>query len=100
MTDITTQIRRRFDHAAAKKVLKEKYAAKMLFAYAGGMWRAGPELQMTILSAGESDTIVLEDLYNTPVRINSEELLKLSQECWQEQMTAWEIEWAELQKQR
>ena len=28
----------RFDHQAAKRVLKEKYQAKMIFAYAGGMW--------------------------------------------------------------
>ena len=42
--------RARFAHESAKRVLKEKYQAKMIFAYAGGMWRAGPEL-LTILNA-------------------------------------------------
>jgi hypothetical protein len=100
MTDIITQIRSRFDHAAAKKILKEKYHARMLFAHAGGMWRAGPELQSTIFSCGQSDTVVLEDLYQNPVKINTTELMKLSQERWQEQMNAWEVEWTKLQKQR
>ena len=100
MTDITAQIRRRFDHAAAKKVLKEKYAAKMLFAYAGGMWRAGPELNTMIFTCGRMVKIVLPDLYENPIRVDSAELMKLSQERWNEQMNAWEIEWAELQKQR
>ena len=36
--------RARFDHVAARRVLKEKYEARMIFAHAGCMWRAGPEL--------------------------------------------------------
>ena len=42
--NLIAHARARFDHAAARRVLKEKYEAKMLFAHAGGMWRAGPEL--------------------------------------------------------
>ena len=40
--------RARFDHAAARRILREKYQAKLTFAYAGGMWSAGPEL-LTLL---------------------------------------------------
>jgi hypothetical protein len=36
--------RARFDHAAARRVLKEKYEARLIFAYNGGMFRAAPEL--------------------------------------------------------
>ena len=39
---LVAHARARFDHAAARRVLKEKYEAKMVFAYGGGMWRAGP----------------------------------------------------------
>ena len=39
--NIVAHARARFDHEAAKRVLKEKYQAKMLFAYRGGMFRAG-----------------------------------------------------------
>ena len=34
--------RARFDHTAARRILQEKYQAKLTFAYAGGMWSAGP----------------------------------------------------------
>jgi hypothetical protein len=35
---LISHARGRFDHAVAKRVLKEKYQAKMIFAHAGGMW--------------------------------------------------------------
>lgn len=91
--------RARFEHAAARRLLKEKYQAKMLFAHAGGMWRAGPELQTTLLTCPE-DTAVLLDLYENPVRINVKELLVQSQQRWQEQMTAWLVEHEEIGRKR
>ena len=98
--DLIKQARSRFDHAAARRVLKEKYQAKMLFVYAGGMWRAGPELNTMIFTCGRMGEIVLPDLYETPVRVDSTELMKLSQERWNEQMNAWLIEHEELSQQR
>ena len=50
--------RARFDHVAARRVLKEKYEARMLFAHSGGMWRAGPELQCTLLSCAQDKDVV------------------------------------------
>ena len=91
--------RSRFDHAAARRVLKEKYEAKMIFAHAGGMWRAGPELQNTLLACPDTQAVIL-DLYETPVKINSQELRSLSQQRWQEQMNAWLVEHEELNRQR
>lgn len=92
--------RARFDHAAAKRLLKEKYQAKMMFAHAGGMWRAGPELNNMIFTCGRMGEIVLIDLYENPVKVDSKELLALSQERWNEQMNAWLIEYEELNKKR
>ena len=92
--------RARFDHAQAKQVLKEKYQAKMLFAYAGGMWRAGPELHSTIFTCGRMGQVVLLDLYENPVMVDTTELMTMSQQRWQEQMTAWHIEYEELNKKR
>lgn len=91
--------RSRLEHAAARRLVKERYQAKMLFAHAGGMWRAGPELQATLLTCPETEAVIL-DLYETPVRINTRELLALSQQRWQEQMTAWQIEYDQLSQQR
>lgn len=92
--------RARFDHAQAKQVLKEKYQAKMTFAHAGGMWQAGPEL-MSLLNCCTMDReIVLLDLYNSPVKINTKELWNLTAQRWQEQMNAWHVEYEELNKKR
>ena len=91
--------RARFDHAAARRVIKEKYEARMLFAHAGGMWRAGPELQTTLLTCPDSEAVIL-DLYENPIRINIQELLALSQQRWQEQMNAWLVEHQKLNQQR
>ena len=91
--------RARFDHAAAKRILKEKYEAKMLFAYGGGMWRAGPELQTTLLTCPGADAVLL-DLYQNPVRVDTKELYAQSQQRWQEQMNAWLVEHEANNKQR
>ncbi len=92
--------RARFDHAAAKRILREKYQARMLFAYAGGMWRAGPELLALLQSVPIQDDIVLLDLYENPVKISPLELQHLALDRWQEQMNAWLVEHEENNKKR
>jgi hypothetical protein len=95
------QVRARFDHNQARRVLKEKYEAKMVFAHAGGMWRAGPELMSTLHLCDERlPSIVLLDLYETPVKVVPRELFDKASEIWQEQMNAWLVEFEELNKQR
>jgi hypothetical protein len=92
--------RARFEHATARRVLKEKYQARMIFAHAGGMWRAGPELNNMIFTCGRMGEIVLPDLYDNPVKVDSKELMALSQERWNEQMNAWLVEHEELNRRR
>jgi hypothetical protein len=91
--------RARFDHAAARRVLKEKYQARMLFAYNGGMFQAGPELQITLLTCPGTEAVIL-DLYENPVKVQTRELLAQSQQRWQEQMNAWLVEHEEISKKR
>jgi hypothetical protein len=91
--------RARFDHVAAKRVLKEKYEARMIFAHAGGMWRAGPELINILATVPPGDAVLL-DLYENPVQVRPEELRGLAMLRWQEQMNAWLVEHDELSKQR
>jgi len=92
--------RARFEHATARRTLKEKYQGKLTFAYRGGMWRAGPELNATIFTCGRMGEVVLLDLYETPVKIDTKELMSLSQERFNEQMNAWFVEYEELNKNR
>ena len=98
--ELLAHSRARFDHVAAKRVLKEKYQAKMVFAYRGGMWQAGPDLNNMIFTCGRIGEIVLPDLYENPVQVDSKELMALSQERWNEQMNAWLVEYEEISKNR
>ena len=91
--------RARFDHVAAQRLLKEKYQAKLVFAHAGGMWCAGPELINILATVPPGDAVLL-DLYETPVLVRPEELRGQAMQRWQEQMNAWLIEYEELNKQR
>jgi len=97
--ELISHSRARFDHHQARTVLKEKYQAKMTFAYGGGMWCAGPELQNTLLTCPGTEAVLL-DLYETPVKIDTRELMTLSQQRWQEQMNAWIVEYEELNRNR
>lgn len=99
MTDINLRIRKRFDHAAAKKNLQEKYQGKMLFAHAGGMWQAGPEL-LTILHICNDPDVVLLDVYGNPVKVNKAQLFELASARWQEQMNAWLVDHTNISAQR
>lgn len=96
--ELISHSRGRFDHAVAKRTLREKYQAKFTFAHAGGMWQAGPELLNLLKSC--SGTVVVMDLYENPVKIQAEELYELALQRWQEQMNAWLVEYTELMKTR
>jgi len=96
---IVAHARARFDHATARRLLKEKYQAKMIFAYAGGMWQAGPEL-LSVLSVCPDESAVLLDLYENPVQVDVRELELAAQQRWQEQMNGWLAEHNELSKKR
>jgi len=91
--------RARFDHATAKRVMREKYQARMIFAYNGGMFCAGPALQAMLLTCPNT-TAVIEDLYQNPVQVDTKQLFALSQQRWQEQMTAWLVEYEQAQNKR
>ena len=97
--NLVAHARARFDHAATKRTLKEKYLGKLTFAYAGGMWTAGPDLLAT-LSACASPTSVLLDVYETPIKVSTLEFRDLVRTHWQEQMNAWLVEYEELSKNR
>ena len=97
--NLIAHARARFDHEAAKRVLREKYQAKLLFAYKGGMWRAGPELQTTLLTCPGPEAVLL-DLYENPIQVDTKELYAMSQQRWQEQMNAWLVEHEQNQKKR
>jgi len=91
--------RARFDHAAAKRTLKEKYQGKLVFGWNGGMFKATPEM-ITFLSLYNDVRIVVLDLYETPIEVNAKELCNIMQAKLHKQMNAWLVEYQELNKNR
>lgn len=91
--------RARFDHLQSKRLLKEKYQGKLVFAHQGGMFRASPEM-IVFLNLYDDQTIVLQDLYETPVQVNAKELKDAMKQRWQEQMNAWFVEYTDLNQNR
>jgi len=96
---LAERIRARFDHNQAKRVLREKYTAKMQFAHAGGMWHAGPDLLNTLHVCPDEEA-VLEDIHGNPVKINVPDLIFLTEQRWHEQMNAWHAEYEIIKRQR
>lgn len=97
--ELVKQSRARFDHEAARRNLREKYHARLIFAHSGGMFRAGPEL-LALLNMYPNQQIVIEDLYQTPISINTQELYAIATARWQEQMNAWLVEHDHLAQHR
>jgi hypothetical protein len=98
--ELVAYSRARFEHAAARRTLREKYQAKFIFAHAGGMWLAGPELLSTLNCCVMDKEVVLLDMYENPVKINTKELWNLAAERWQECMNAWLVEYQQLNQTR
>jgi hypothetical protein len=96
---IIAHARAKFDHAAARRLLREKYQAKLVFGHAGGMFRATPEM-ITFLGLYDDQRIVVQDLYENPIEVSARELGDLMRQRWQEQMTAWYLEHEQLNQQR
>ena len=97
---LVAHARAKFDHAAARRTLKEKYEARMLFAYKDGMFRAGPELLTLLQALPAEDNVVIVDLYENPIKINRTELRALAFGRWQEQMNAWHVEYENFNQKR
>jgi hypothetical protein len=91
--------RARFDHVTARRILKEKYQARLLFAHNGGMFRVTPEL-LAFVAYWPIDELYLEDLYGNPVEVDRSVFQIQAQQHFHQQMNAWHTEFAELNKKR
>ena len=98
--NLVAHSRVRFDHSVAKRTLKEKYENRLIFAYAGGMFRADHELINTVKSVPNISEMVIQDMYGNPVKINTYELSNIAIDLWQSTMQQWLVEYQELNKKR
>lgn len=97
--DIFQYSQARFDHAAARRVLREKYEAKLTFAHSGGLFKITPEL-LAFVKTWPVDEIYLTDLYQNPIKIDRQVFLVQAQQHYQEQMNAWHNEFESLSAER
>jgi hypothetical protein len=91
--------RARFDHAAAKRTLKEKYQAQLIFGWNGGMFETTPEMITFFALCGDKLVVVL-DMYGNPIEVNAATLLSLMRVKWEACMKNWHTEYEELNKKR
>lgn len=88
----------RFSHESAKQYLTEKYKNQLTIVNQGGMWKVSLELIGFLKNAPE--TVVLLDIYDNPLRINSKELLSNAENIFYTVMNNWHDEWSMLSKNR
>ena len=96
---LISHARARFDHVAAQRILKEKYAARLLFAHNGGMFRVTPEL-LAFVKTWPVDDLYLQDVYENPVKVDQQTFLITAQQHYQVQMNAWHNEYEQLRNKR
>ena len=96
---ILAESKARFDHNAAKAYLKEKYDGKFLVADQGGLWRAEPNI-ISFLSSGKSKTVILQDTFDNPVKVDRKTLATKLQETYDDVMQQWYDEWQVLESKR
>jgi hypothetical protein len=89
----------RFNHNSAKAYLAEKYKSKLIVAEQGGLWKANHDT-IAFLNSLSSDQIVIIDTFDTPVKVNRQELLEKLQQVYETTMEQWYVEWKELENKR
>ena len=97
INDLESLAQSRFEHQKAKQTLRERVDQQLVFAYGNGLFRATPEL-ITFLSSWQDDTLVLQDLYHNPVRVDRSQVLEQARQCHQYAMNAWHHEYEQLLK--
>jgi hypothetical protein len=97
--DIQNQAQLSFDHSVAKKNLQQRMQARLNVTYNDGFFTVTKE-QINFLDLLGSQEVVLLDNYETPIKVNAFELLKLMFERYHEIMNEWLEEYEQLKKVR
>lgn len=89
----------RFNHNSAKAYLAEKFKSKLIVAEQGGLWKADTQT-ISILNSFSSEEIVLIDTFDSPVKVNRQQLLEKLQQVYETTMEQWCTEWKEAESKR
>lgn len=97
--NLLAESKARFNHNSAKAYLAEKHKSKLIVAEQGGLWKADRET-ISILSSFSTEQMVLIDTFDSPIKINRQELLEKLQQVYETTMEQWYTEWKELENKR
>lgn len=97
--NLLAESKARFNHNSAKAYLAEKYKSKLIVAEQGGLWKADAET-ISVLNSFSSDNLVLIDTFNSPVKIDRQQLLEKLQQIYETTMEQWYAESQALESKR
>lgn len=97
--NLLAESKARFNHNSAKAYLAEKYQSKLIVAEQGGLWKANAET-ILLLNSFTSANLVLIDTFNSPVKVNRQQLLEKLQQIYETTMEQWYTEWQLLESKR
>ena len=103
ITDLQQQAKTAFDHAVAKKNLKERMESRLTVSHRDGVFRVTTDLFVLLdllEDDGWNDEMILLDAYDTPVLVNRTELRTLAKQRYFELMNEWLNEWNQLKNVR
>jgi hypothetical protein len=89
----------KFKHALFRKNLRERIESQLSVAHGGGLFKASPEL-ISFLHCWTDAELVIEDLYNNPIKCNRVQLLTALKEAYQFALNAWNIDFENSKKIR
>jgi hypothetical protein len=97
--NLLAESKARFNHNSAKAYLAEKYQSKLIVAEQGGLWKANAET-ILLLNSFTSANLVLIDTFNSPVKVDRQQLLEKLQQIYETTMEQWYAEWQLLESKR
>ena len=97
--NLLAESKARFNHNSAKAYLAEKYQSKLIVAEQGGLLKANAET-ILLLHSFTSANLVLIDTFNSPVKVDRQQLLEKLQQIYETTMEQWYTEWQLLESKR
>ena len=106
-TNVESYAQERFELNRQKQTLKEQQQQRLSITYNGGLFR----VDMTLLNYlymknvnaglfGQTTKCILPDSYNTPIEVDTEELIKICDDRWNEVYNDWYNEYTNLKTKR
>jgi len=110
LDNLVSAIHQSTNHQINRAILREKIQTDLHFAYAGGLFKATPEL-ISFVHAwrsadevwpwGGGENMFMEDTYGNPIQIeNCAEFYRTACQHYQQAMNTWHQEHAELKRLR